>query len=88
MNKTIMEVIQENVNPVTISNSLYEIMLDWRATVVLIADPSTFDNRKQSRSRLKYKKMLLERYLANFIGVSNVEVRELLTQHFDIKVKS
>lgn len=86
MARTIMDAVQENVNPVSVSNTLYEIMLDWRTCVMLIDNKMYGSGEgKQSKSKLRYKKALIERYLAWFMGTDGKEIRTLLHRHFGIE---
>lgn len=80
MARSIMDVVQENVNPVSVSNTLYEMMLDWRNCVVLIQEGAC-----KSKHKMRHKKSLIERYLSWFMGVDGKEMRALLHEHFGIK---
>ena len=80
MARTIMDAVQENVNPVTVSNTIYEMMLDWRNCVILIQT-----GQAKSKSKLRHKKQLIERYLAWFMGTDGQEIRALLNKHFEVE---
>jgi hypothetical protein len=78
-----MDVLHANVNPVSTSNALYEMMLDWRACVMM-RDASS----KAGRAKLKIKRQVLEANLARFFGVDIKEMRELLNAHFDMAART
>lgn len=82
MARSIMDVVQENVNPVSVSNALYEIMLDWRSCAMMIQS-----GQADSKRRMRYKMAIIERYMAWFLQVDGSEMRRLLRAHFDIKGK-
>lgn len=84
MARSIMDVMQENVNPVSVSNALYELMVDWR-NMVLTADQAP--NPSQEK-KLRSKRKWLETALGRFFGCNDAEMRELLEDHFDIKVST
>jgi hypothetical protein len=80
MSRTIMSVMQENVNPVSVSNSIYEMMLDWRnCSIRLRMDPTA-----KHKGRLKIERNIIERSLARFFGVGRREMRTMLREHFDL----
>lgn len=79
MPQTIMDRIQESVTPESVSNAIYEIMLDWRAYTVRI------QNNEPRKTRMKDKRGTLEVVLARFFNCDHLEVRRMLSTHFGIK---
>lgn len=83
MTRPIMEVMQENVDPVSTSNALYELMVDWRSCVVLADTVGTANGNRKYRTKRKWTETVLSR----FFGVPDHEMRSMLEQHFDVVVK-
>lgn len=73
--------MQEAVTPTSVSNAIYEIMVDWRAYTMRI------NNDEPRKTRMRDKRETLEVVLARFFNTDTMEVRRMLEQHFDIKVK-
>lgn len=82
MATSIMDTIQENVNPVSVSNALYELMLDWRSTVMM----SQMAPNRSTRKKYNKKRSWIEGALSRFLGQNVLETRRLLEQHFGLKV--
>jgi len=81
MARTIMDVIQEQITPTTVSNALVETMLDWRRVVM---EEQSGTNLRQ-RERLKVQRNTLEKVLSHFLGIQPWQVRTLLTDHFKVE---
>lgn len=82
MPRSIMEVMQENVSPVSVSNALYELMVDWRALALQTTLVCSHSKERSLRSKRAY----LETILGRFFLVSDDEMQKLLEQHFDIQI--
>lgn len=79
MAQTIMDRIQDSVTPTSVSNAIYEIMLDWRSFTMRI------NNDEPRKSRLRYKRETLEVVLSRFFNTHPDEMRAMMEEHFDIK---
>lgn len=77
--QSLMERIQESVTPTSVSNAIYEIMIDWRAYTMRI------NNDEPHKTRMRDKRKTLEVCLARFFNTDTREVRKMLEQHFDMK---
>lgn len=82
MAQSIMDALEENLNPRSVSNALYELMVDWRACVMMSHMQSTKHGRKQYNK----KRAWIEQTLGRFFNKSDLDMRALLEQHFNIKV--
>lgn len=82
MKNSIIQRVTEVVDPTSVSNVIYEIMLDWRAYTERINDP----NSKGHRSRLKYKRETMEVIIARFLSTDIISARRMLEEYFDVKV--
>ena len=82
MAQSIMDVMEENLNPRSVSNALYELMVDWRACVMM----SQMQPTKAGRKQYNRKRSWIEQTLGRFFNKHDMEMRSLLEQHFDIKV--
>lgn len=83
MARSIMTVMQENVNPVSVSNALYELMVEWRSIAIE-------QNQSPNTSRMKKlssKRNWTENTIARFFGVEPKEMRVLLSEHFGVVVE-
>lgn len=78
MAKSIMEVIQEHVNPTSVSNAIYEVMVDWRNHVLMAEQAATASQEKRHTK----KRGWTEQVLSRFLGVDQIQTRNLLNQHF------
>lgn len=82
MAQTIMDVMEENLNPRSVSNALYELMVDWRACVMTAQATPTKHGRKKHNQKRKW----LEQTLGRFFNRGDLEMRRLLEEHFHIRV--
>lgn len=82
MAQTIMEAMEDNLSPRSVSNALYELMVDWRACVLMSQAQAT----KQGRKMYNKKRNWIETTLGRFFNRSDMEMRTLLERHFDLKV--
>lgn len=83
MARRIMDVMQENVDPVSVSNALYELMVDWRSCVIM----AEMVGNKSGNRKYRSKRSWIETALGRFFGVDDREMRGMLEQHFSVKVK-
>ena len=81
MARSIMDVMHENVNPTSVSNALYEIMLDWRSCMLMREMAGT----KSAKQKLKLRRAMIEKDLSRFFCITPFEMRDLLEQHFAMK---
>lgn len=81
MPSNIMRRIQDNVNPTSVSNAIYEIMVDWRAYTMRI------NNKEPKGTRLRDKRAVLEMVLSRFFNCDTQETRRLLAEHFGIEAQ-
>jgi hypothetical protein len=77
-----MDAMEENLNPRSVSNALYELMVDWRGCVMMSQAQAT----KQGRKMYNKKRNWIEQTLGRFFNKGDLEMRALLEQHFAIKV--
>lgn len=82
MVSTIMTVIEENLDPRSVTNSLYELMVDWRSAVYQAHIATSESNRK----KFNRKRTWIETTLSRFFNKDPQEMRALLEDHFDVKV--
>lgn len=82
MARSIMAVMQENVNPVSTANALYELMIDWRSVAMAT---EVCESRHRER-KLRSHRSWTEKALARFFCIEPREMRELLQEHFDIVI--
>lgn len=82
MARSIMDVMQENVNPVSVSNALYEMMIDWRSACLMLEMKPT----GSAKVKLKIRRQMLEKDLSRFFCIDPFEMRRLLNKHFDMNV--
>lgn len=82
MATSMMELIEESLDPRAISNAIYEMMVDWRGCVMMSHSATNKSNRKQWNR----KRAWLETTLGRFFNRGDLEMRALLEKHFGIKV--
>lgn len=78
--KSIMDRIHENIDPTSVSNAIYEMMVDWNGMIIRLNNDLT-----THRARTKDKVRHLEAILSRFFNVDPIEMRSILEQHFGIK---
>ena len=82
MAQSIMDVMEESLDPRSVSNALYELMVDWRACVLLSQAQAT----KKGRQQWNKKRSWIETTLGRFFNRGDLEMRALLEAHFGIRV--
>lgn len=78
MAHSIIQAIEGHLDPTTVSNAIYETMVEWRSLTIKI---NTGEPRK---TRNKDRRANLEVLMARFLGMEHHEVRDLLRKHFDM----
>lgn len=87
MAQSIMDAIENNLNQRTVSNALYELMLDWRASVERWHEYSGDSNKsKTERKNANKKRKWIEIMIGRFLNKDYLEVRALLEKHYGVKV--
>lgn len=79
MAKTIIEAIHESLDPTTVSNAIYETMLDWYSLT------SRIQAGEPRKTRMKDRRSANEVLLARMLGMEHTEVRRLLALHFGVE---
>jgi hypothetical protein len=77
-----MDAIHENVDPTTVSNALYEMMVEWFSCVTMQVGGTT----KSQRRKYDEKRRWTETAIGRFMNKSTLEMRELLEVHYGVKV--
>lgn len=77
---SLMDTVQEHLDPTSVSNALYEVMLDWREYSMRIKQARNRGERNDFAS----KRNVLEKVLSRFVNLPQHEVRNLLSEHFGI----
>lgn len=75
-----MDRIHESIDPTSVSNAIYELMVDWNGMVMRLNNDLT-----KHRTRTKDKIRHLEAILSRFFNVDPVEMRKMLEEHFGNK---
>ena len=87
-----IERLRESLDPQTVSNAIYGLMLEWVHAYLELVTLLAPDGRlraevrgKQSTRRLTLKVRLYEQVLASLFGVEPETIREFLLEHYEIK---
>jgi hypothetical protein len=82
MAESILDVMRDNLNAASVSNALYELMVEWfTAATLQVAGPTQSAIKKWGK-----KRSWIERTLAKFFNVSDHEMRDLLEEHYGVKI--
>jgi hypothetical protein len=82
MGKSMVDAIHENVDPTTVSNALYEMMVEWFSYVAMQNAGTT----KSQKRKWDEKRRWTETAIGRFLNKSTLEMRELLEEHYGVKV--
>lgn len=83
MAQTIMTVIEDSLDPRSVTNALYELMVEWRSCVY----EASITPSKSRRRTVDRKRKWIENTLGRFFNKDRVQMRELLEGHFQVKVE-
>lgn len=81
MGTTLMERIQEELEPEAIGNALYELMLDWYQTEMDIRHART----KAAKNKAKLKQTWTLKVIGKFLQLDEDQLRKLLHRHFNLE---
>jgi hypothetical protein len=78
MAESIISAVEGSLDPRSVTNALYETMVEWRSCVIEIEQAATASRAK----RLRKKREWIERMIGRFINRDAEETRTLLSNHF------
>lgn len=82
MATSIMDAMHEHVNPTTVSNALYEMMVEWFSCVTMQITADT----KSQRRKFDDKRRWTEVALGRFFNQDALGMRALLEEHYGVRV--
>jgi len=81
---SIITSIQDNLDPTSVSNALYETMLDWRTMHVDLVERRRNGVRNQSTRTLETRRVVMEKVIGRFINTPAEDVRRMLCDHYGL----
>lgn len=83
MASTITDMIERELDPTTVANALYELMLEWyQSETVFRLAPARDSGTGRSARR---NAAALARWIGRFLQVDEKQARELLLAHYELK---